>query len=69
MLDISVQEGRQKLREQFTKNAHVRDPRVLDMLVIKVNINVHTNNKARQTKFVVYRHMTCKFTCGRAVII
>ena len=40
LLDISVQEGRQKLREQFYKNSHVRDPRVIDMLVIKVQ-NIH----------------------------
>ena len=38
LLDIPVQEARQKLREQFYKNAHVRDPRVIDMLVIKVHV-------------------------------
>ena len=35
-LDITVKQGRQKLREEFYKNTHVRDPRVIDMLVIKV---------------------------------
>ncbi len=35
-LDIPVQQGRLKLREVFIKNGHVRDPRVIDMLVIKV---------------------------------
>ena len=35
-LDFSAVQGRQKLREQFYKNAHARDPRVVDMLVIKV---------------------------------
>lgn len=38
MLDITVKQGRQKLREEFKKNAHVRDPRIVDMLVIKVII-------------------------------
>lgn len=35
-LDISVKQGRNKVRELFLKNAHVTDPRVIDMLVIKV---------------------------------
>ena len=35
-LDISVKEGRDKVREMFMKNAHVTDPRVVDLLVIKV---------------------------------
>ncbi|XP_066490259.1 NADH dehydrogenase [ubiquinone] 1 alpha subcomplex subunit 6 [Tiliqua scincoides] len=34
-LDISVKQGRDKVREMFMKNAHVTDPRVIDMLVIK----------------------------------
>ena len=40
LLDIPVQQARQKLREQFYKNAHVRDPRVIDMLVIKVQSTI-----------------------------
>ena len=35
-LDMSVGIGRRKVREEFQKNSHVRDPRVIDMLVIKV---------------------------------
>ncbi|KAM9172601.1 NADH dehydrogenase [ubiquinone] 1 alpha subcomplex subunit 6 [Pangshura tecta] len=34
-LNISVKQGRDKVREMFMKNAHVTDPRVIDMLVIK----------------------------------
>lgn len=35
MLDFPAAHGRRKLREEFLKHAHVRDPRVIDMLVIK----------------------------------
>ena len=35
-LDISVKQGRDKVREMCKKNAHVTDPRVVDLLVIKV---------------------------------
>ncbi|NWW40638.1 NDUA6 dehydrogenase, partial [Panurus biarmicus] len=34
-LDITVKQGRNKVREMFMKNARVTDPRVIDMLVIK----------------------------------
>lgn len=45
-LEITSKIGRAKVREEFMRNAHVRDIRVIDMLVIKVrfavqNINLH----------------------------
>ena len=35
-LDISVKQGRNKVREEFAKNRNITDLRVVDMLVIKV---------------------------------
>lgn len=37
-LQISEKQAKDKMREQFEKNRHVTDMRVLDMLVIKVCI-------------------------------
>lgn len=41
-MDITVKTGRAKLKEEFVRNKHIKDIRVIDMLVIKV----------RQTNFV-----------------
>ncbi len=38
MLDITKKEGRQKVREEFMKNAHIKDPRAVDLIVVKVSI-------------------------------
>ena len=35
--------GRAKVREEFMKNAHVQDIRVIDMLVIKVILELKKN--------------------------
>lgn len=39
-LDMPAQRLRLRLREEFYKNGHVRDPRVIDMLVIKACAHV-----------------------------
>lgn len=39
-LEITSKTGRAKVREEFMKNAHVRDIRVIDMLVIKVGLHI-----------------------------
>lgn len=38
MLDLTAQECKQRLRQEFYKNSNIRDPRVIDMLVIKVGM-------------------------------
>jgi len=39
-LDIPVKKAREQLRKEFMKNAHVRDPRMIDLLVVKVCVCV-----------------------------
>uniref|UniRef100_A0A8C9FNJ5 NADH dehydrogenase [ubiquinone] 1 alpha subcomplex subunit 6 n=1 Tax=Pavo cristatus TaxID=9049 RepID=A0A8C9FNJ5_PAVCR len=39
-MDITAKQGRKKVQEMFMKNAHVMDPRVVDMLVVEVMIQV-----------------------------
>ena len=35
-IDMPIKEARQKMRSLFEKNRHVKDLRVIDMLVVKV---------------------------------
>ena len=39
-LDITVKQGRDKVRELFERNAHIKDLRTIDLLVIKVSFKV-----------------------------
>ena len=62
-LPVSVETARDTLREKFRSNAHIKDTRVIDMLVIKVIIFItslrQVSELAKIEKYSQLRIRTC----------